>query len=139
MIVLDTNVLSETLRSNPADAVRRWMRAQPATSLFTTTICEAETFYGVALMPAGRRRAALERVVIAIFEEDFADWVLPLDSAAARAFARIAATRRRSDRPIAGFDAQIAAIAYSRGAALATRNVADFADCGITVVSPWEK
>jgi len=138
MIILDTNVLSETLRLNPVDSVRRWMRAQPATSLFTTTICEAEIFYGLALMAPGRRRTALERAAVAMFEEDFADRVLPFDSAAARAFAEITTARRRLGRPIAGFDAQIAAIAYSRGAAVTTRNVADFADCRITVISPWK-
>ena len=101
MIVLDTNVLSETLRPAPADSVSRWMKAQPSTSIFTTTICEAEIFYGLALMPRGRRRARLERAVAAIFEEDFAERILPFDSAAARAFAPIAARRRGLGRPIA--------------------------------------
>src|SRR5262245_49914488 len=139
MIVLDTNVLSETLRDKPADAVRRWMQTQVPMSLFTTTICEAEMFYGLALMPAGRRRAALERVVAGMFAEDFLDRILSFDSAAARSFAQVAAERRRSGRPISEFDAQIAAIAHSRGAAVATRNVRDFADCGIEVISPWEE
>jgi toxin FitB len=139
MIVLDTNVLSETLRPKPAEAVSRWMRAQSLTTLFTTAICEAEIFYGLASMPAGRRRSALERAMASIFEEVFLDRILPFDSAAARAFAAIAAARRRLGRPIAQFDAQIAAIAYSRGAAVATRNVEDFADCGIKVISPWDE
>lgn len=139
MIVLDTNVLSETLRRMPADSVRRWMQTQPSTSLFTTTICEAEIFYGLALMPAGRHRARLERAVGAIFSEDFSGRILPFDSAAARAFAGIAARRRELGRPVNEFDAQIAAIAHSRGAAVATRNVDDFADCGIRVISPWEQ
>jgi predicted nucleic acid-binding protein len=139
MIVLDTNVLSETLRPEPAEAVRRWMAGQPSARLFTTTICEAEIRYGLALMPMGRRRVALERAVATIFEEDLAGRVLPFDSAAARAFAEIAATRRGLGRPIGEFDAQIAAIAASRGASVATRNVGDFTDCGIAVTSPWEK
>ncbi|HEY2483821.1 MAG TPA: type II toxin-antitoxin system VapC family toxin [Candidatus Binataceae bacterium] len=138
MIILDTNVLSETLRPAPADSVTRWMKAQPSTSLFTTTICEAEIFYGLALMPRGRRRARLEEAVAAIFEEDFAERILPFDSTAARAFAPIAARRRGLGRPISESDAQIAAIAHSRGATLATRNVEDLADCGIKVISPWE-
>ena len=139
MIVLDTNVLSETLRPSPAASVSRWMQAQPATGLFTTTICEAEIFYGLALMPAGRRRARLERAVATIFAEDFAERILPFDSAAARAFADIAARHQRQGRHISGFDAQIAAIAHSHGATLATRNVGDFADCGIKVISPWDR
>jgi predicted nucleic acid-binding protein len=78
-------------------------------------------------------------VVSAIFGEDFAERILPFDSAAARAFAAIAARRRRRGRPISEFDAQIAAIALSRGATLATRNVEDLTDSEITVISPWKE
>jgi predicted nucleic acid-binding protein len=137
MIILDTNVLSESLRPEPAAAVRLWMSAQVATSLFTTCICEAEMRYGVTLLPRGRRRVALEEAVRTIFSQDFADRVLPFDSAAATCFAEIAAARRTRGRPIADLDAQIASIARSRGAMLATRNAADFADCGVKIVSPW--
>jgi len=77
MIVLDTNVLSETLRQRPEEAVQRWIKAQSASSLFTTTVCEAEIFYGVALLPPGRRRTALAQAVAAIFAEEFFGRILP--------------------------------------------------------------
>ena len=115
------------------------METQPSTSLFTTTICEAEILYGVALLPAGRRRVALEQAVTAIFGEELAGRVLSFDRAAASAFAEISARRRRLGRPISQFDAQIAAIALSQGADVATRNVGDFADCGIGVIDPWRR
>jgi toxin FitB len=136
MIVLDTNVLSETWRPAPSPKVIAWMRAQPMSALFTTTITEAELFYGIALLPDSKRRRALEAAVSLIFAEDLAGRVLPFDSAAAREYAGIAAARRHAGRPIA--EAQIAAIARSRGAAVATRNGEDFAGCGVTIVSPWE-
>ena len=138
MIVLDTNVLSESLRPKPADSVIRWMRAQPTDRLFTTTVCEAEIFYGLALLPTGRRRTFLEQAIAAIFTV-LDGRILPFDSTAARAFAEIAATRRNVGRPIGQFDAQIAAIARSHDATLATRNTDDFAGCGITVISPWNE
>lgn len=138
MIVLDTNVLSETLRPKPDAAVTRWLESQLTADVHTTTICEAEIFYGVALLPAGKRRAELERLAIGLFDEDFAGRVLAFDGAAARAFAGIVAARRRLGRPIGELDAQIAAIARAHGAMVATRNVEDFADCGVRVVSPWE-
>jgi predicted nucleic acid-binding protein len=138
MIVLDTNVLSETWRPTPSPTVMTWMRSQPAAALFTTTITEAELLYGIALLPESKRRLSLEAVVALIFAEELAGRVLPFDSAAAREYADIAATRRRAGRPISEADAQIAAIARSRGAALATRNVEDFAGCGLAVVSPWK-
>jgi toxin FitB len=138
MIVLDTNVLSEAWRPAPSPAVMEWMRSQPVAALFTTTITEAELLYGIALLPEGKRRRSLEAVVALVFAEDLAGRVLSFDSAAAREYADIAAARRRAGRPIAEADARIAAIARSRGATVATRNVEDFASCGIELVSPWK-
>jgi hypothetical protein len=138
MIVLDTNVLSETLRPRPADSVKQWMAAQAAALLYTTAISQAEILYGVALLPGGRRKLTLQEMAEAIFGQAFLGRVLPFDSAAAISFAQIAAMRRRSGRPISEADAQIAAIAHSRGAAIATRSVGDFENCGIEVISPWE-
>lgn len=114
------------------------MRSEPLTMLFTTTITEAELLYGIALLPVGRRRRLFERFVAETLEEDFSGRILPFDSAAAREFAGIAAGRRRAGRPIGEADARIAAIARSRGARLATRNVSDFADCGIAIIDPWQ-
>jgi predicted nucleic acid-binding protein len=68
---------------------------------------------------------------------DFAGRILPFDDQAARAFSRIAAKRRSSGRPIGDLDAQIVAIAFSRGAAVATRDVRGFEGCGVTVLNPW--
>jgi predicted nucleic acid-binding protein len=105
--------------------------------LFTTAITESELLYGIALLPEGRRRQSLASVVDLIFAEDLTGRVLPFDSAAAREFAEIAASRRRAGRPISEADARIAAIARSRGAALATRNVGDFAGCRLELIDPW--
>jgi hypothetical protein len=138
VIVLDTNVLSEASRPRPSTKVLEWIRSEPLAALFTTTITEAELLYGVALLPRGRRQRLLERFVAETLEEDFAGRILPFDSAAAREFADIAAGRRRLGRPLGEADARIAAIARSRGAALATRNVGDFVNCGIDLIDPWE-
>ena len=113
------------------------MRSEPLTALFTTTISEAELLYGIALLPTGRRRRQLEAFVIQTLDEDFTGRILSFDSAAAREFALIAASRRRAGRPIGEADVRIAAIARSRGAVLATRNISDFSDCGIDLVDPW--
>jgi toxin FitB len=137
MIVLDTNVLSETLRPDPAISVKRWLAAQSRIGLFTTAITQAEMLYGVELLPAGIRRATLEKAVTEIFDEEFADRVLVFDSRAARAFSVIAAQRRQSGGRISGPDVLIDAIASSHGAAVATRNVTDFADCGIRIIDSW--
>lgn len=137
MIVLDTNVLSEVLRPEPSSRVLEWLHSQPRTRLFTTAITEAEVHFGVESLPAGRRRTALEAAITRIFETHFAGRVLPFDSVAALEYARLAAKRRLAGKPMSQADAQIAAIARSRGAGLATRNTADFADCDLDVIDPW--
>ena len=137
MIVLDTNVLSEAIRPVPSRRVLDWLAAQQPSGLFTTAISEAELFYGLGLLPAGKRRTPLEEAVRRMLEEDFAQRVLPFDRAATGAFAVIASGRRKKGRPISEFDAQIAAVARIHGAAVATRNADDFRDCGIRIIDPW--
>ena len=137
MIVLDTNVVSELMRLSPDPAVTAWVSRHPAASLYITTVTEAEIRYGLAIMSAGERRTRLAQAVEAMLQEDFAGRVLGFDSAAARAYAVIAAKRRRIGNPISQFDAQIAAVAASRDSGIATRNVADFENCGVEVFDPW--
>lgn len=137
MTVLDTNVVAELMRLEPDARVMAWMGDQPIAGVFTTTLTQAEIFYGLALLPEGRRRDGLVAAARPMFELDLAGRVLPFDTDAALAYPDIAAGRRRIGRPISQIDAQIAAIVRSRGARLATRNVRDFADCGITLVNPW--
>lgn len=137
MIVLDTNVLSELMRPKPSTRVVTWVANQPAAELFTTSITEAEIFYGIELLTRGKRREALLAAAEAMFTEDLAGRIFAFDSDAARVFSKIAAHRRALGRPINHADAQIAAIARVRRAKLASRNVADFADCGLDIINPW--
>lgn len=137
MFVLDTNVVSELGRRRPDPRVQAWVRRQPAETLFFSAPGEAELRYGVAIMPAGRRRDRLAAGIERTMREDFAGRILPFDSAAARVYAAIAADRRRMGLHVASADCQIAAIARSRKMAVATRNLRDFADTGVDVVDPW--
>lgn len=137
MIILDTNVLSELMRPSPNDAVLAWIAARPRAELHTTSITQAEILHGIALMPEGRRRSDLLSAADAMFAEDLAGRVLPFDGAAAAAFAALASARRRMGRPIAGFDALIAAIAVAAEATVATRDLDGFADCGVPLIDPW--
>ena len=138
MIILDTNVLSEAMRPAPAAEVLGWLAGQPAASLYTTSITQAEILHGLMLLPPGRRRRSLEAAATSMFEEDFGGRILGFGTEAAPPYARIASERRRAGRPISHFDAQIAAIARSVGAAIATRNRADFEGCGVALVDPWK-
>ena len=137
MIVLDTNVVSELMRPHPAARVVDWVGRQAAFRLYLSSITEAELRYGVEVMPEGSRQTKLRDAVEGMVREDFAGRILPFESDAARAYALIAAARRATGRPISRADCQIAAIARSVGASVATRDTGGFEGCGIGVVNPW--
>lgn len=137
MIVIDTNVLSEVMRSTPDEAVVSWLSRQSPDQLYTTSISKAEILFGIAAMPLGRRRTALAHAAYGMFSEDWAGRILPFDEMAAQHYAEIAADRRRSGRRMEILDAQIAAIARAVGAMVATRNIRDFQSCGLAVANPW--
>jgi predicted nucleic acid-binding protein len=138
MLILDTNVISEIMQPSPSPRVLDWWSQQQTGELFTSAVSEAEILYGIELLPKGKRRDRLLAEAEAMFSEDFAGRILPFDEEAARVFAEIAAGRRTQGRPIAEFDAQIAAIARTHRAALATRNTTDFEACGVRLVNPWQ-
>ena len=136
-ILLDTNVVSELMRASPSAGVAAWVSDHPLEDLFFSAVGEAELRYGAAILPAGRRRDTLLLRIDAMLRDAFEDRVLPFDGDAAREYGDIAAVRRAGGRPIASADCQIAAIAASRGIAVATRNVRDFEGMGVRIVDPW--
>jgi len=138
MIILDTNVVSEAWRPEPAAAVLGWLRLQPPGSLFLCTPVLAELRYGVEHLPSGRRRDRLKVAVDRAEVEGYSDRVLPFDSAAAAEFGRLTVKRERLGRRIDTMDGLIAAVALTHAAALATRDVEDFADLGLDIINPFE-
>lgn len=138
MIVLDTNVLSELVLPKPDPQVAVWTIIQRQANLHLTATSETELRYGASILPAGNRRTLLLGRIHYLIDDRFGARVLPFDRAAARAYAKIASRRRAMGRPIEKFDCQIAAIALTQGAAVATRNEKDFRDCGIVVINPWK-
>ncbi len=139
MILLDTNVVSELIRPHPSVSVVDWVGRQAALRLYLSTISEAELRYGVEILPEGSRRLQLRAAVEGLLREDFAGRILPFESDAARAYALIAASRRVAGLPISRPDCQIAAIARSVGASVATRDTSGFEGCGVDVVNPWSE
>lgn len=137
MVLLDTNVVSELMRPAPSAAVVSWVAGRAAADLFFSAVGEAELRYGVAVMPTGRRRDRIASEIEAMLRDDFEGRILSFDSRAARAFAEIASARRACGRPAPQADCQIAAIALSRGMAMATRNVRDFEEMGVKIMDPW--
>jgi len=138
VIILDTNVVSELMRPSPARAVAGWSLSQDAQDLFTTSVTLAEIRYGIERLPDGQRQAQLRAKAADIFFA-LADKVLPFDARAALRYATLVAGRDRAGAPIAGFDAQIAAICRTYNAALATRNLKHFRHTGVDLINPWQQ
>jgi len=138
VIILDTNVMSELMRPAPSPAIARTLANYSAEELYTTCVTLAEVLYGIEILPSGRRKRELVAGAERLFKFVFNNRSLPFDEPAAERYSQIAADRRKLGRPISEFDAQIAAIAAVHDATLVTRNTADFANCGVRLINPWE-
>ncbi len=137
MILLDTNVLSALMRSEPDPVVVRWLDRQPPESIWTTSITIFEVQYGLELLAEGRRRQQLEKAFASVIEDDLENRVAVFDQRAGLACGKLAAENRRAGRPVEIRDVQIAAIARTRKAALATRNLKHFEGTGVELINPW--
>jgi hypothetical protein len=137
MIVLDTNVISEPLRPHCSETVTAWLDAQAAETLYITAINAAELWAGVALLPEGARKRALESSLADLLDRLFGGRLLDFDRRAARAYAEIARKTAAAGVPLPLADGLIAAIAQAHGFAVATRDTAPFRAAGIEVINPW--
>ncbi len=136
MILVGTNVLSELTRLTPEPRVIAWLEInEPA--LAVPTIALAELRYGIARLPAGRRRSGLLHFWQATCTQ-FRGRIFSFDERAAERYGDVAANAERAGRQLNISDGQIAAIALVHGMSVATRNVGDFEPAGVAIVNPWE-
>ncbi|MFT4118316.1 type II toxin-antitoxin system VapC family toxin [Bradyrhizobium sp.] len=138
MILVDTNVISEPWKPLPDAHVLEWIDAQVVDTLYLSAITVAELRFGIAALPAGKRRETLhlrlEQDVLPLFE----DRVLSFDLDASRAYADLMAQAKAAGKAIGNADGYIAATAASRGLMVATRDTSPFVAAGLTTVNPWE-
>lgn len=137
MILIDTNVWSETMRPAPDPGVVAWLHTHRHEAAIST-ITIGELLTGLAFLPDGRRKDFLamhvEGLIIRARGRSYA-----YDEPAARALPTIMAARRRIGREVSKpVDAMIAAVAVSRGLTVATRNTGDFAGMGVELINPWD-
>ena len=137
MIVLDTNIVSESMRRVPNGAVIGWLDNQPRLDLYLCAPVLAEIRYGIARLKESERKRALQGSYQRLVAEKFEGRVLPFDTQAADAYGELMAKLESSGRVIDVVDAMIAAIALSNVATLATRNMAHFAHTGLALVDPF--
>ena len=137
MIVLDTNVVSEAMKAQPNAAVRAWLDAQAAETLYLSSVTLAELLFGIAASPTGRRKSALTQTLDGLLAL-FAGRVLAFDADAAARYAELAVTARAAGKGFPTPDGYVAATAHARGFAVATRDIAPFLTAGLVVVNPWQ-
>jgi len=134
--LLDTNVLSETVRKSPAKSVLRWIESVPNDMLFISVLTLGEIRKGVEGVSDKRRRERLRLWL----ERDMVGWfggrVLPVSVDVADRWGRLVAS---VGRPVPAIDSLLAATALHHELRMVTRNVADFAYPGIEVFNPWEE
>ncbi|MEE9404946.1 MAG: type II toxin-antitoxin system VapC family toxin [Algisphaera sp.] len=137
MIVLDSNVISALMRTEPDLVVLAWLDTQPATSVWTTSICVFEIRFGINILAPGKRRHFLDKAFDRVLREALAGRVLDFDNAAATTAAKLHARLRAQGVGIEWRDLQIASIAATHNGTLATRNTKHFTHTGITLIDPW--
>lgn len=136
MIVLDTNVVSEAMKPEPHPAVRAWLNDQAAETLYLSSVTLAELLFGIAALPAGKRRDMQAQTLDGLMGL-FRDRILPFDSDAAIRYADLAVTARNGGRGFPTPDGYIAAIAASRGFIVASRHTAPYEAASVSVINPW--
>ena len=137
MIILDTNVLSAVMQSEPPDTVIAWLDRQPAGSVWTTAVTIFEIEYGLQRLPKGKRRAGLEDAFRTLMTEDLGGRILSFDAQAALAAGSISAALEAEGKLVEVRDVQIAGIARASPAVVATRNIKHF-ERTCRVVNPWQ-
>ncbi|TFZ48399.1 type II toxin-antitoxin system VapC family toxin [Serratia proteamaculans] len=138
MIILDTNVISETLRPNPHYNVLTWLNEKDNDDLYLSAVVLAELFSGVACMPDGKRKREFRFKLAEAVQIRFDEQTLPFDTLCAMQYAELMGKNQRQGRLMSMADTQIAATCLNYGAALATRNTKDFIHCGIELIDPWQ-
>ena len=134
MIVLDTNVVSETMKPGPNPVVSAWLNEQSAETLYLSSVTLAELLFGMTSMPNGQRKDRLSKSLHGLMQL-FRERVLPFDTDAARKYAELAVTAGRGFPVLDGY---IAAIAAAQGYRVASRDMSPFKAANVDVINPWE-
>jgi toxin FitB len=134
--ILDTCLLSELTRPEPAARVVAWFEAQASDALFLSAISVGEINQGVELLASGRRRRALT-AWLAELRTEFAGRILGVDADIAMRWGRLSARAKAQGRPLSVADGLIAATAERSGFHVVTRNAKDFDVTGIAILNPW--
>ena len=135
--LLDTNVVSETVRPRPRQRVLHWIEARNPSDLFLAAQTIGELVRGARKARDQERRERFGRWIEQDLARQFDGRVLAFDGRTAAIWGRLMGDGDRAGRRPAAADAQIAAVAIQHGLVLVTRNVRDFAQFDVELLNPW--
>jgi predicted nucleic acid-binding protein len=136
--LVDTNIPSELTREKPDARVAAFLRNAGKGTVFLSLMTIGEICKGIAGLPAGQRRTALQDWFDIDVRSWFAGRILPVTESIAERWGHLAATAKQQGLTLAVVDGVIAATALHHDLILVTRNVKDFAGLGIDISNPWE-
>lgn len=136
--LLDTNCISELVRSKPEPRVLEWMEAADESLLYLSVLTLGEIRKGVAGLPQSRRRTHLETWLALELQARFSGRILPIDAAIADRWGLLAAEAKRRGRSLSAIDGLLAATAIHHNLTIVSRNVSDFTNAQAPILNPWE-
>jgi predicted nucleic acid-binding protein len=134
--LLDTNCVTELVRSNPEPRVLEWMEAADESLLYLSVLTLGEIRKGVAGLPQGKCRTHLDTELD--LQARFSGRILSIDRPVADRWGLLAAEAKRKGKALSAIDGLLAATALHHNLTMVSRNVGDFAHTHAPVLNPCE-
>ncbi len=135
--LVDTNCISELVRSKPEPRVLEWMDATDESLLYLSVLTVGEIRKGVAGLPQSKRRTELETWLELDVQARFSGRILTIDASIADRWGLLTAEARRKGKALSAIDGLLAATALHHNLTLVSRNVSDFANAHVPLLNPW--
>jgi predicted nucleic acid-binding protein len=136
--LLDTNLISELVRTRPDAHVVRWFSDTDESLLHLSVLMIGEIRKGVSMLPKSKRRTLIENWLSVDLRARFAGRILTVDENVANRWGDFAGRAQTNGKPLSVIDGLLAATAVQHNLSLATRNIKDFESLGVSVVNPWQ-
>ncbi len=135
--LLDTCVISEVVRPEPATVVLQWLNAHHEGDLHLSVVTLAEIQKGIHKLADTHRQQRLQDWLENDLRQRFAGRILPIDDETALLAGQLQGQAERQGQRLPVMDCFIAAAAIAHHQVVVTRNVADLERCSATVINPW--
>lgn len=132
--LIDTNVISETIKPKPNKQVLNWLKAIPNQNLYLSVLSLGEIHKGIEKLPETQKKQKLRLWVESDLQQWFGDRILPIDQPVAETWGHILANAKRS---LPAIDSLLMATAVRHQLCVVTRNMGDFECPGVLVINPW--